>query len=306
MLVNTFSRLMTVCLLLILAPMSVMAKTYQHSLGTIEINQVPKRVVVLGYGSLDFIDELGITPVGLPKSLVPKTLEKYKADNFVNTGGTKEVNYETLFNLKPDLIIAEGRMIQLYPELNKIAPTYMFVVDNNDYWKSTKAHWLALGEIFNKQDKVKSMIAEIESKTALVAAQTQAKPTRVMTVLNSGNNLSVFSYNSRFSFVYQEAGFLPIDAKKDSDTKSRHGNLISFEYIAAAKPDALFVLDREQAIGESSGKAKALFNNELVNSTPAAKNKKIVFMDPSAWYLMAGGYQSTLVMIKDLNLLISQ
>ncbi|MEI8597413.1 ABC transporter substrate-binding protein [Vibrio sp. M60_M31a] len=59
-----------------------------------------------------------------------------------------------------------------------------------------------------------------------------------------------------------------------------HGNLISFEYIADAQPEVLLVLDREQAIGQSNGKAKALFDNDLVKSTPAAKNGRVMFLKP--------------------------
>ncbi len=60
---KTSLRVATGALLLALAPMGAMAKTYQHSLGTVDIDGVPQRVVVLGYGSLDYIDALGVTPV---------------------------------------------------------------------------------------------------------------------------------------------------------------------------------------------------------------------------------------------------
>ena len=110
------------CILLITST-STIAKTYQHSMGEIEINGVPQRVVVLGFGSLDFVDSLGVTPIAMPKKLLPEALSKYKADQFINTGSLQEVNYETLFTLKPDLIIAETRMSGLYENLSDIAPT---------------------------------------------------------------------------------------------------------------------------------------------------------------------------------------
>lgn len=127
--------------ILVITSTSTTAETYKHSLGSIEINGVPQRVVVLGFGSLDFVDALGVKPIGIPKKLLPKVLSKYKAEEFVNTGSLQEVNYETLFTLKPDLIIAEARMSGLYKNLSDVAPTYMFEINNKNYWGSIQQHW---------------------------------------------------------------------------------------------------------------------------------------------------------------------
>ncbi len=301
MLGKTSLRVAASALLLALAPIGAIAKTYEHSMGSLEINEVPKRVVVLGYGSLDYIDALGITPVGIPKTLLPTTLVKYNVDSVVNTGSVKEVNFETLFTLKPDLIIAETRMAESYKDLSDIAPTYMFEIDNTNYWKSTQTNWNVLGEIFNKQERAAQLISDVQSQIDQLRTKVDAHPPRALTVSNSGSNLAMFGPDSRFSFVYNEAGFATSTSDKVKATAGRHGNLISFEYIADAQPEVLLVLDREQAIGRSNGKAKALFDNELVKSTPAAKDGHVKFIDPAAWYLTAGGYQSTQTMIKELS-----
>ena len=286
--------------LLISAAMPAQAKDYTHSLGTVEINEVPKRVVVLGYGSLDFVDALGVTPIAMPQSLLPANLAKYKGKEFTNTGSLKEVNYETLFTLKPDLIIAEGRMAKIYKDLKDIAPVYMFQVDNKDYWKSTKAHWETVSEIFDKEEKGAELIKGIQTQIDELKQKNTQTPQTVLSTLSNGSSVMSLGSVSRFSFVYNEAG-LQTSKSVNVKAKSRtHGDLISFEYIADAKPDILLVLDRDQAIG-NSGKAKELFNNDLVNSTPAAKNGKIIYLDTSAWYLSAGGYQTTQTMIDELN-----
>ncbi|MCA0936813.1 siderophore ABC transporter substrate-binding protein [Vibrio alginolyticus] len=301
---KTSLRVATSALLLALVPFGTMAKTYQHSMGSVEINDVPKRVVVLGYGSLDYVDALGITPVGVPKTLLPTTLEKYKGDSVVNTGSVIEVNFETLFTLKPDLIIAEGRMANSYKDLKDIAPTYMFEIDTKDYWKTTQTHWRVLGDIFNKEERAEQLIADVQAQIEQLHTKVAANPPRALTVSNSGNNLAMFGPDSRFSFVYNEAGFATSSSDNVKTKAGKHGNLISFEYIADAQPEVLLVLDREQAIGRSNGKAKALFDNELIKSTPAEKNNRVMFIDPAAWYLTAGGYQSTQTMIKELNQVI--
>ena len=111
----------------------------------------------------------------------------------------------------------------------------------------------------------------------------------------------MFGTNSRFSVIYDELGFETRESKNVESVARPHGNLISFEYVADAQPDVLFVLDRQQAIGETNASSEQFFDNNLVNSTPAAKNNKIVFLDSAARYLTAGGYQSTQIMINDVK-----
>ena len=297
---NIFHGLLKV-ILLVAVTSPVFATTYEHSLGTVEINGVPKRVVVLGFGSLDFVDALGVTPIAMPKSLLPTTLEKYTADKYVNTGTLQEVNYETLFTLKPDLIIAEGRMAKLYPDLAAIAPIYLFQVEAKHYWESTQKHWLNLSKILGKEEKGTQLIADIQNRIDKIKQKTQRTPLKVLTAMSNGSNITSFSPSSRFSFIYDEAGFMPSTSSNVASKNHTHGNLISFEYIADAKPDVLLILDRDQAIGKASGQAQQLFNNALVNSTPAAKNGRIIYLDATAWYLAAGGYRSIKQMIFDLN-----
>ena len=123
--------------------------------------------------------------------------------------------------------------------------------------------------------------------------------------MNNGSNLASFGADSRYSLVYDELGFKPASSQNVPTKVGRHGNLVSFEYIADAKPDVMLVLDREQAIGQSQGKAQALFDNKLVASTPAAEHKKVVFVNSSAWYLASGGIHATEIMLNDIDSILN-
>lgn len=276
------------------------AETYKHSLGETKIDAVPERVVVLGQGSLDLLDALNIDPIAMPQALLPDYLAKYKADTYTNSGSAKEPNFETIYTLKPDLIIGEGRQIDVYDELEEIAPTYMFVIDDQDYWATTQAHWRSVGKIFDKEAEVEKLIEQTNQNIAKLHQQAQEHPLKTLLIMNNGNKLALFGENSRFSVVFDEFGLTPAQAAPDVKPTGSHGNLISFEYIANAKPDAMLILDREQAIGRSSGNAKKLFTNPLVDTTPAAEANRVVFLDSNAWYLSAGGFQSTNKMIQDV------
>lgn len=300
MTLRTFFKKLTLPFVLLVSSLGVQAATYEHSLGTTEIDGVPQRVVILGQGSLDVMNKLGIKPVGLPQALLPEYLSEYKSDEYTNTGSVKEPNFETIYNLKPDLIIAEGRQTEVYKELAEIAPTYMFVIDNQDYWTTTQHHWKVLGQIFDKESEVDALIKETQQSIDHLHQEAQANPMKTLLIMNNGNKLALFGEKSRFSVVYDEFGLTAPPAPEKKATGS-HGNLISFEYIANEQPELMLILDREQAIGQSSGKAKTLFANPLVDSTPAAKNKRVIFLDPNAWYLTAGGFTATQKMIADVE-----
>ncbi|MGV2986226.1 siderophore ABC transporter substrate-binding protein [Vibrio sp. E150_011] len=276
------------------------AVTIDHYKGTVEFKETPKRVVVLGNGSLDVLDRIGIQPIGTPHGLLPPYLSQYK-ESTSNTGSVSEPDFEAIYMLKPDVIIAENRMLRVYDELNQIAPTVMFYVDNGQYWKDSQANWRMLGQLFDKENEVEALITETQSQFTATAEHVQKDHLNALMVMNNGNNVAMFNKGSRFSIIFDDFKFTESSSQNVAAVEGSHGNLISFEYIADAKPEVIFILDREQAIGRSVGKAKEMFNNPLVDSTPAAQNKKIVFIDPNAWYLSGGGVTATQTMISDIN-----
>ncbi len=58
--------------------------------------------------------------------------------------------------------------------------------------------------------------------------------------------------------------------------KGTHG-IIYFWNCADAKPEVLYILDREKAIGRSEGRAPQLFDNPLVAATPKKHSKATSF-----------------------------
>ncbi|GAL15479.1 iron compound ABC uptake transporter substrate-binding protein [Vibrio astriarenae] len=278
-----------------------MAKTIEHSLGSIEIDSAPQRVVVLSHGALDFLDEIGVEPVGVVKQLLPSYLQQYSDKAYHSSGSLKEPNFEEIFMAKPDLIIAEGRQAELYKDLSAIAPVYMYEIDNSDYWKTTQNHWRVLGDIFDQSNKAEEMIDTIEQQFRSIESEIQSNNMNAMSLMNVGNRLSMFGSNSRFSIIYDELGFEMKESKNIESIARPHGNLISFEYVADVQPDVVFILDRQQAIGQGNGNSEQFFDNPLFNNTPAAKDGKVVFLDAAAWYVTAGGYKSTQIMIDDVK-----
>ncbi|PMM01158.1 ferric anguibactin-binding protein [Vibrio kanaloae] len=300
--INSVRQLLSGLAVALSFTMAVQAETVtvEHVKGTSQFAEIPQRVVVLGFGSLDVLDKIGVKPVGAPHSLMPDYLESYK-ETTANTGSLSEPDFEAIYMLKPDVIIAENRMLKVYDKLAQIAPTIMFSIEGDNYWTDAQENWRALGQLFDKQAEVEAIIEETQTLITAVNDKVASEQTSAMMLMNNGNNIAMFNKGSRFSIIFDDFGFVESKSAAVAPIKGSHGNLISFEYIADAKPEVLYVLDREKAIGKSEGRAQQLFNNPLVAATPAAQKGNIVYLDSSAWYLAGGGVTAIHRMLGDIE-----
>lgn len=284
-------------LLVMLFSLNILAapKIVKHELGQAQINGVPKRVVVFDYGLLDIVDAVGGNIVGVVKDNLPQSLKKFNDKKYTNIGTLFEPNYETLIKLKPDLILISGRQEKVYKELNKIAPTIYLTVDGPTYMNDLKKNSLLIGDIFNKKSIVEGKLASIDKSIKSLNKKTTNN--NALFLLVNGNALSVYGKGSRFDILYSVFGFKPADTNIPVDN---HGNKVSYEYVLSKNPDYLFVLDRSKLI-DSKITAKETLDNNLIKSTKAYKNKKIINLNLENWYLASGGLTVTENIIKEIK-----
>ena len=269
----------------------------QDENGTIEVTKNPERAVTFDYGILDILDNMGVDVVGLPKGSLPEYLSKYKEDKYSDLGGLKGPGFEAINELNPDLIIISGRQADMYDKFAEIATTVYLSVDGSDYLNDFSRNLDVLGKIFGKEDFVKENLDNLTKQMDEVKAMAQEKNVNALTTMVSEGNLSVFSDKSRFGLIYNQLG---ITNKDETIEESNHGQQVTFEYLAEQNPEYIFVVDKGSAIG-GEGTAKALFDNDLIKSTDAYKNDKIVYLDSAAWYVGAGGLESTQTMINNVK-----
>lgn len=271
--------------------------TIKHELDEITVKKNPERVVVFDFGMLDTLDTLGIPVIGLPKTNIPSYLSKYEADEYENTGGLKEPDFEKIHALQPDLIIISGRQMDLYEEFAEIAPTLFIQLDTNNYIDSFKHNVRLVGEIFGKEDEVEDKLAEIDEAINSLQEKTSASDEKALIVLATGGKVSAYGPGSRFGLIHDVFGVEAVDPNVDVAT---HGQNISFEFIVEKNPDFLFVIDRDAVVnGEAS--AKAVIENDLVKNTTAYQNDQIYYLSPEYWYLSGGGLVSIKEMINEIN-----
>jgi ferric citrate transport system substrate-binding protein len=117
-------------MMLAVAPV-VHAVEITHDLGTTQVPDAPKRIVVLEYSFVDTLAAVGVAPVGIADddtrdSVVP-AYTAVIGDDWTSVGTRKSPSLEVIASLQPDLIIADtSRHEAIYGALSEIAPTIAF------------------------------------------------------------------------------------------------------------------------------------------------------------------------------------
>lgn len=279
------------------APAEPAEVTITHALGTETVKTNPQKVIVFDYGTLDTLDKLGIEVTAVPKASLPPYLDKYKDAKYEDAGTLFEPDFEKLNKLKPDVILIGGRTAAVYDELKKIAPTIQTSIDTTKYAESFDENAKIIGQIFGKSAEVEAELAAIHAASDQLKGKAESAG-KTLVILTTGGKISAYGPGSRFGIIHDVLGFAPVDTTIEAST---HGQSISNEFILEKNPDILFVIDRDAVVsGEGGGKtAKDVVENELIKQTNAYKNGKIVYLDPSYWYLSGGGLVSGAEMVKE-------
>ncbi|OCG69471.1 iron ABC transporter substrate-binding protein [Gilliamella sp. Occ3-1] len=264
--------------------------TIEHAQGKTDVPENPKKVVVFNTATLDIMDALNIPVTALPQSDVhyPTFLSKYASKDYTNVGTLFEPNYEVLSSIQPDVIVAGGRATDAYKKLNDIAPTISLDIDPNNFLSSLTQRTEQLGSIFNKQNEAKKLIADFNQKIEQLKTKTTTAGTALVIMVNGGK-MSAYGSKSRFGFVFDVLGFQPATTFQEA---GRHGNAVTSEFILSVNPQWIFVLDRDNAIGNKEAQsAQQVLDNELIRKTAAWQQNHIVYLDSSSMYI-AGGIQT--------------
>jgi iron complex transport system substrate-binding protein len=267
----------------------------QHAQGTTDNVPVnPETVFTFDLGVLDTLEAIGVEADGVPEATYPGSLAKYSEEKYTKIGSMKEPDFEAISAGAPDLIIVSGRTAGSYEELSKIAPTIDLSVDAADPLDSFRDQAEALGRIFDAEESVAGQLEAIDAQIAGVKAKS-ADAGNALILMTSGGEVTAYGAGSRFGLVHDVLG-VPTAAEVKSE--GSHGEAVSFEFVKETNPDLMFVIDRDAAVGTTAGGASdAVLDNELVDSTNAAKNDKIVSLDATSWYLVGYGLNNLPQMI---------
>lgn len=278
-------------------PQAQSGKTISHEQGSVQIEKMPSRIAVFDFGALDTMNALKVEGIAaLPKKNLPGYLVEYAQTDAINAGGMKQPDLQALGELKPDLIIISGRQSKSFEALNDIAPTVNLSLDVKHYLGSFKKNVMTLGQIFNKEAEAENGLAVLDKKIADVRTKTESTNLKAMVLVHYNGKLSAFNSNAYAAIVYQVVGL------KQSDEGLTEGRQAATpDYITEKNPDVIFVVDRNEAIGEGKMDRALLEENEQIRQTNAFRKGKIVYLRPDLWYLSGGGLESLSLQLDEIS-----
>lgn len=254
---------------------------------TVVVPKSPSKVVVMNYGALDTLDALGkgSIVVGTPLSVLPSYLEKYKSVS--DTGSMKEPSIDAIKQVKPQLIVIDGRQASRTEELSKIAPVINLSVDAKNYLESTKNHINVLADITGTEKKAEDLIQLLDTKVTNAQAVAQASHKKAIVAIHNDGKMILINGSSSAALIHDVLKVkraVPLTPQPSGKPKP---TFIDNSYISKVKPDIVYVVDRSKAIGQSAMK------NDFLNPKVLAKSKtEVIYLTPDLWYLSGGGVES--------------
>lgn len=260
----------------------------KHGPVTVPVN--PKRVVALDSTSFQTLLDWGITPVALPKKILPHTgFEKWMDDDgIVDIGNHKSPDLEALSQVKADLVISGYRFSEYDDQIAQmdIGPVIDIAADRDGdggFVGGLRTETTTLGAIFDRANDAQRLNAQLNTAITDTKAKAQGKSVFLGAVTggkidNAAQRLDPFVAPLDMKDVFAGEGG---DIHKDSG--------LAPETIAAKNPDWAIVMDRDAALGTADAKpAQAVFDAQeaFAHTTFAAKHQ-ILILD-SDFYLNEG------------------
>lgn len=263
----------------------------------------PQRIAVIDFASLDILDNLGLGDrvVGAVNVTLDYISSYNDNENVLNVGTIKEPDMEAVMECEPEIIFMSGRASDYYDALSEIAPVVRLTTDSElGLVESVRKNGKIIASIFGLEDEVDAKLAAYDERIAALAEIAEGKTALVG--MFSGGSLSLLGNDGRCSIIGTEIGFENVGVSEDTATAT-HGNEASYEFVVAADPDYIFIMNRDAAIGaDGADLAKDVIENELVMQTEVYKNGNIIYLEnPGIWYTAEGGITALDIMLTDLE-----
>lgn len=272
------------------------AITATHVKGVSTIPAQAKKLVVMDYGILDTLSQLGVdAEIALPKAALPAYLNQFRSEKYPDLGALKKFDIEAIKAFKPELIIISTRQNDFYDDLSAIAPVYVVNRSSDDQLGEGIKDIALVGKIFDKEADAQAAITKLQEAAARCKAQATEGGKTAILVLHNAGVFNMYGGKSRFGMPHDSLGVAQAEPKANADKIA-----ITVEEMAALNPDIIYVIDRCVAVGDTD-KATTIINSPVLAETKAAKNKCIILLDPDLWYMAGSGIQSLTKMIGEIE-----
>ena len=259
--------------------------TLQTASGPLDLARRPDTLVALDVAAIDTLGALGVVPDGTVAPLYVSYMDP-QAEGARAVGTLFEPDFEAIAAMAPDLILIGGRSVAQAGALASIAPVADMSI-GADALGDGLARLAALGTLTGTGERARDLASALLGKADRAKALI-ADTGDMLIVMTNGPKLSVFGAASRFGWLH-DLGW-PEAAPGLSD--ARHGEAVTFEFIAQTNPDTLIVIDRGQAVNGGDANARATLDNDLIHGTTAWASGRVIYLSPAEIYVAAGGIQA--------------
>ncbi|QNP70541.1 iron-siderophore ABC transporter substrate-binding protein [Streptomyces roseirectus] len=270
-------------------------RTVKHFEGATTLKAQPKRIAVLSTGQLDDLLTLGLVPTASTRAqnagLVPDYLNdafpQYKsALKAMTDAGTRQApNLESLATAKPDLILVNKSLADLYPKLTKIAPTVVTAGQGINW----KRDLLLVGDATGKGQAARKLLTALAADARTKGSGVKAKGSPTVSMIRFTPD------RTRMFGVSSFTGSLAVDmglARPASQRFKAISQDISSEKIDTADGDWIFYSVQGDPAKTDAASTTA---GPLWKGMKAVKAGHAVRVDDDPWYLNAGPTAARLV-----------
>lgn len=214
------------------------SRSVDTAFGPVKIDGNPLRVVTLDESALDTALAVGIQPVGTVSTRGSSGISDYleaKAGNLQIVGTTRAPNLESIFKLKPDLILASASTPRdLYTSYSALAPTIVPKTDSSDWQAGTRTYAHALG----RDSQADAALAAIKARAGALKARIPAGQS-VSVVRWMPQGPMTMSSHIFVGSLLQEVGLRGTELAQG--LKKPHSDVLSLENLGKIDADWLFI-----------------------------------------------------------------
>ena len=263
----------------------VFPRTVGHFEGSTTVKAQPTRIAVLSTGQLDDLLSLGVVPTvttraenaGLVPDYLATAFPQYRKQlaAMADAGTRTAPNLEALAAAKPDLIIVNDSLGDLYPKLSRIAPTVV-TAGNGINWKRDL---LLVGAAVGRGQAAQKLLDGYTGEAA-AAGKPLGAPT-VSMVRFTADRTRMFGVSSFTGSIAVDMGLRRPKAQQFKGISQDVGA----ESIDTVDGDWIFYSVQGD---ESRTDAGSVLAGPLWKSMGAVRAGRAVKVDDDPWYLNAG------------------
>jgi iron complex transport system substrate-binding protein len=259
--------------------------TIEHQYGSTIIEEVPQRVVSIGYTEQDALLAVGVTPVavrywyGEEDAILPWAEDFVEGDApVVLNMAYGSLNYEAILALQPDLIsaVTAGITQEEYDLLSQIAPTITQTADYINFGMPWQDVTRMIGAAVGRSAEAEAVVADVEGMFANArAAHPQFAGRTVAVSYNyNGSTFGFYTAQDARGRFFTELGFVVPEELIETAGELFYADL-SAERIDLLDQDLIAIVNLQFI----EGGREALEADPLFAQLDAVQDGRVVYFD---------------------------